>query len=90
MEAAIAELMKHAESPPPVGLSIELPHEQFANPYISPSVSFNFKDFFMSQNCLFAQIAKHSLFFQAVSVRWTNLGNADTVANRKTCPRTLS
>src|SRR6267154_1893849 len=30
-----------------VGLSIELPHEQFANPYISPELSFNFKYFFM-------------------------------------------
>src|SRR5262250_1915722 len=25
-----------------IGLSIELPHEQFANPYISPELSFNF------------------------------------------------
>jgi predicted Rossmann-fold nucleotide-binding protein len=30
-----------------IGLSIELPHEQFANPYISPELSFNFHYFFM-------------------------------------------
>ena len=29
-----------------VGLSIELPHEQFANPYISSELSFNFHYFF--------------------------------------------
>jgi len=33
-----------------VGLSIELPHEQFANPYISPELSFNFK-YFSCANC---------------------------------------
>jgi len=30
-----------------IGLSIELPHEQFANAYISPELSFNFHYFFM-------------------------------------------
>src|SRR6202047_3247557 len=29
-----------------IGLSIELPHEQFANPYISPELSLNFHYFF--------------------------------------------
>ncbi len=40
-----------------IGLSIELPHEQFANPYISPELSFNFHYFFM-RKLWFAQIAK--------------------------------
>jgi len=45
-----------------VGLSIELPHEQFANPYISPGLSFNFKYFFM-RKLWFAQIAKALIVF---------------------------
>jgi hypothetical protein len=45
-----------------VGLSIELPHEQFANPYISPELSFNFKYFFM-RKLWFAQIAKALIDF---------------------------
>src|SRR5260370_139505 len=45
-----------------VGLSIELPQEQFANPYISPELSFNFKYFFM-RKLWFAQIAKALIVF---------------------------
>src|ERR1700746_2811572 len=45
-----------------VGLSIELPHEQFANQYISPELSFNFKYFFM-RKLWFAQIAKALIVF---------------------------
>jgi uncharacterized protein (TIGR00730 family) len=45
-----------------VGLSIELPHEQFANPYISPELSFNFHYFFM-RKLWFAQIAKALIVF---------------------------
>ena len=45
-----------------VGLSIELPHEQYANPYISPELSFNFKYFFM-RKLWFAQIAKALIVF---------------------------
>jgi uncharacterized protein (TIGR00730 family) len=45
-----------------VGLSIELPHEQFANAYISPELSFNFKYFFM-RKLWFAQIAKALIVF---------------------------
>jgi uncharacterized protein (TIGR00730 family) len=45
-----------------VGLSIELPHEQCANPYISPELSFNFKYFFM-RKLWFAQIAKALIVF---------------------------
>ncbi|HXA04908.1 MAG TPA: hypothetical protein VNY30_08715, partial [Bryobacteraceae bacterium] len=40
-----------------IGLSIELPHEQFANAYISPELSLNFHYFFM-RKLWFAQIAK--------------------------------
>ncbi len=43
-------------------LSIELPHEQFANPYISPELSFNFHYFFM-RKLWFAQIAKALIVF---------------------------
>jgi uncharacterized protein (TIGR00730 family) len=45
-----------------IGLSIELPHEQFANPYISPELSFNFHYFF-TRKLWFAQIAKALIVF---------------------------
>src|SRR5271170_6400943 len=45
-----------------VGLSIELPHEQFANAYISPQLSFNFHYFFM-RKLWFAQMAKALIVF---------------------------
>src|SRR5208337_2091898 len=45
-----------------IGLSIELPHEQFANPYISPELSMNFHYFFM-RKLWFAQIAKALIVF---------------------------
>src|SRR5215467_13540096 len=45
-----------------IGLSIELPHEQFANPYISPELSFNFHYFFM-RKLWFAQIAEALIVF---------------------------
>jgi hypothetical protein len=45
-----------------IGLSIELPHEQFANPYISQELSFNFHYFFM-RKLWFAQIAKALIVF---------------------------
>src|SRR6266852_706539 len=45
-----------------VGLSIELPHEQFANPHISPELSFNFHYFFM-RKLWFAQLSKALIVF---------------------------
>ena len=45
-----------------IGLSIELPHEQYANPYISPELSLNFHYFFM-RKLWFAQIAKALIVF---------------------------
>ena len=45
-----------------IGLSIELPHEQFANPYISPELSFSFHYFFM-RKLWFAQLAKALIVF---------------------------
>src|ERR1700692_3352353 len=45
-----------------IGLSIELPHEQFAHAYISPELSFNFHYFFM-RKLWFAQIAKALIVF---------------------------
>jgi len=45
-----------------IGLSIELPHEQFDNSYISPELSFNFHYFFM-RKLWFAQIAKALIVF---------------------------
>ena len=45
-----------------IGLSIELPHEQFANPYISPELSLNFHYFF-KRKLWFAQIAKALVVF---------------------------
>ena len=45
-----------------IGLSIELPHEQFPNGYISPELSLNFHYFFM-RKLWFAQIAKALIVF---------------------------
>jgi uncharacterized protein (TIGR00730 family) len=45
-----------------IGLSIELPHEQAPNPYISPELSFNFHYFFM-RKLWFAQLAKALIVF---------------------------
>jgi uncharacterized protein (TIGR00730 family) len=45
-----------------IGLSIELPNEQFANSYISPELSFNFHYFFM-RKLWFAQMAKALIVF---------------------------
>jgi uncharacterized protein (TIGR00730 family) len=45
-----------------IGLSIELPHEQYSNPYISPELSLNFHYFFM-RKLWFAQIAKALIVF---------------------------
>jgi uncharacterized protein (TIGR00730 family) len=45
-----------------VGLNIELPHEQTPNPYITPSLSFNFHYFFM-RKLWFAQVARALIVF---------------------------
>ena len=45
-----------------IGLSIELPHEQFANAYISPELSFNFHYFFM-RKLWFAHLARAIVVF---------------------------
>jgi uncharacterized protein (TIGR00730 family) len=45
-----------------MGLSIELPHEQFPNLYISPELNFQFHYFFM-RKLWFAQIAKALIVF---------------------------
>ncbi len=45
-----------------IGLSIELPHEQYPNPYISPELSFNFHYFFM-RKLWFTQLAKALIVF---------------------------
>src|ERR1700722_2876092 len=45
-----------------IGLSIELPHEQFSNENISPELSLNFHYFFM-RKLWFAQIAKALIVF---------------------------
>jgi len=45
-----------------IGLSIQLPHEQKPNPYISPELNFNFHYFFM-RKLWFAQMAKALIVF---------------------------
>jgi len=45
-----------------IGLSIELPHEQWPNAYISPELSFNFHYFFM-RKLWFAQLAQALIVF---------------------------
>jgi uncharacterized protein (TIGR00730 family) len=45
-----------------VGLSIELPHEQWPNAYISPGLNFQFHYFFM-RKLWFAQLAKALIVF---------------------------
>jgi len=47
---------------PSVGLSIQLPHEQSSNPYISPDLNFYFHYFFM-RKLWFAQMAKALIVF---------------------------
>jgi hypothetical protein len=43
-------------------LNIELPHEQTPNPYITPSLNFNFHYFFM-RKLWFAQVARALIVF---------------------------
>jgi uncharacterized protein (TIGR00730 family) len=45
-----------------IGMSIELPHEQLPNPYISPELNFQFHYFFM-RKLWFAQLAKALIIF---------------------------
>jgi uncharacterized protein (TIGR00730 family) len=45
-----------------IGLSIQLPHEQWPNPYISPELNFQFHYFFM-RKLWFAQLAKALVVF---------------------------
>src|SRR6202047_4855369 len=45
-----------------IGLSIELPHEQFANAYISPELSLNFHYFFL-RNLWFGRLRKGLIVF---------------------------
>lgn len=45
-----------------IGLSIQLPHEQQPNPYITPELNFNFHYFFM-RKLWFAQMAKALIVF---------------------------
>jgi uncharacterized protein (TIGR00730 family) len=45
-----------------IGLSIQLPHEQWPNPYISPELNFYFHYFFM-RKLWFAQMAKALIVF---------------------------
>jgi uncharacterized protein (TIGR00730 family) len=47
---------------PSVGLSIQLPHEQSSNPYISPELNFYFHYFFM-RKLWFSQMAKALIVF---------------------------
>ncbi len=47
---------------PPSGLSIQLPHEQRPNPYITPELNFCFHYFFM-RKLWFAQMAKALIVF---------------------------
>jgi len=45
-----------------IGLNIQLPHEQYPNPYISPELNFDFHYFFM-RKLWFAQLAKALIVF---------------------------
>jgi len=66
-----------------IGLSIELPHEQFANAYISPELSLNFHYFFM-RKLWFAQIAKALIVFsRRLRHHGRIVGNAHAAADRK-------
>jgi uncharacterized protein (TIGR00730 family) len=47
---------------PSIGLSIQLPHEQASNPYITPDLNFLFHYFFM-RKLWFAQMAKALVIF---------------------------
>src|SRR5207245_9700375 len=48
-----------------IGLNINLPFEQYPNPYITPSLNFEFHYFFM-RKFWFAYLAKALVIFQGV------------------------
>ncbi len=68
---------------PSVGLSIQLPHEQSSNPYISPELNFYFHYFFM-RKLWFAQMAKALIVFPGGFGTMDELwGNADAAADQR-------
>src|SRR6059036_3281212 len=54
-----------------IGLNINLPFEQYPNPYITPSLNFEFHYFFM-RKFWFAYLAKALVIFPGDLERWTS------------------
>jgi uncharacterized protein (TIGR00730 family) len=71
-----------------VGLSIQLPHEQRPNPYISPDLNFCFHYFFM-RKLWFAQIAKALIVFPGGFGTMDELWEMLTLLQTKKLPANL-
>jgi predicted Rossmann-fold nucleotide-binding protein len=69
MEAA--NLGAHEAGGKTIGLNIALPFEQNPNPYVTPSLNFQFHYFFM-RKFWFAYLAKGLVIFPGASAPWTN------------------
>ena len=69
MEAANRGASEAGE--PSIGLNITLPHEQCANPYVTPALSFKFQ-YFARRKMHFMMRAKAIVTFLAALAHWTN------------------
>ena len=68
---------------PSIGLSIELPHEQDPNRYISPELSFLFSLFFHAQTVVRADGQGADYFSRRIRHHGRALGDAHAVADRQ-------
>ena len=71
-----------------IGLSIELPHEQWPNPYMSPELSFQFHYFFM-RKLWFAHLAKALIVFPGGFGTLDELTEIITLAQTKKIERKI-
>jgi len=71
-----------------IGLNIQLPHEQFPNPYISPELNFDFHYFFM-RKLWFSQLAKALIVFPGGFGTMDELWEMLTLLQSEKLPRSL-
>jgi hypothetical protein len=69
-----------------IGLNINLPFEQNPNPYITPSLNFEFHYFFM-RKFWFAYLAKALVIFPAVSAPSTSFSKSSRSPRPTSWPR---
>jgi hypothetical protein len=86
MEAA--NLGAHEAGGKTIGLNINLPFEQNPNPYITPSLNFEFHYFFM-RKFWFAYLAKALVIFPAALARSTNFLKSSLSPRPRNWPRRL-